>query len=239
VADPANATEWETVFCAPALNEPVQVMAPPSPVELAARTAKRAAAAGRNRICCRKNSPPGITSSSLTGCGCAVWLYAGVAFYVLGLVVYFCAVRFAGHPNPQGRRRRWRKSAAATPTRSATEGALQRACKERQDLKYAALDCWQTVAEALPPGIRIKRFSFTEGKHLSLSGACAPDQISLITDPNAFYDGVRKARLNGQPMCSARCRTPAISSYPALRAKKWSGVSVWTLLRTETEAEAK
>ncbi len=43
VADPVNATEWEQLLRG-ALNEPVQVTAPPSPVELAQRCAVRAAA---------------------------------------------------------------------------------------------------------------------------------------------------------------------------------------------------
>ena len=32
--------------------------------------------------------------------------------------------------------------------------------KERQELKYAALDCWKIVAEQLPPSITLQRFSF-------------------------------------------------------------------------------
>src|ERR1039457_3148532 len=43
VADPVNATEWEQLLRA-GLNEPVQVVAPPSPADLAGRSAKRAAA---------------------------------------------------------------------------------------------------------------------------------------------------------------------------------------------------
>ena len=35
--------------------------------------------------------------------------------------------------------------------------------KERQDLKYAALDCWKLVADLLPPGITLQRFSFGDG----------------------------------------------------------------------------
>ncbi len=44
VADPVNATEWEQLLRA-GLNEPVQIVAPPAPAELAGRSAKRAAAA--------------------------------------------------------------------------------------------------------------------------------------------------------------------------------------------------
>jgi hypothetical protein len=69
--------------------------------------------------------------------------------------------------------------------------------KERQDLKYAALDCWKLVADKLPAGISLARFSFGDGHKLSLNGTVASDQITAITD---FYDGLRKAQSNGQPM---------------------------------------
>jgi hypothetical protein len=69
--------------------------------------------------------------------------------------------------------------------------------KERQDLKYAALDCWKLVADLLPSGITLQRFSFGDGQKLSLNGTVTSDQITEITD---FYDALRKAQLNGQPM---------------------------------------
>jgi hypothetical protein len=69
--------------------------------------------------------------------------------------------------------------------------------KERQDLKFAALDSWKLVAEQLPADVSLERFSFADGQKLSLSGTAAPDQIAPITD---FSDTLHKAKLNGQPM---------------------------------------
>ena len=37
---------------------------------------------------------------------------------------------------------------------------------ERDQLKYAALDCWKFVAEQLPQTITLQRFSFADGKNL-------------------------------------------------------------------------
>ena len=43
--------------------------------------------------------------------------------------------------------------------------------KERQQLKYAALDCWQAGgASNCPPGITLQRFSFANGRKVSLNG---------------------------------------------------------------------
>jgi len=53
------------------------------------------------------------------------------------------------------------------------------------------------VADQLPAGISLQRFSFGDGHKLSLNGTVTPDQITPITD---FYDALRKAQLNGQPM---------------------------------------
>ena len=77
--------------------------------------------------------------------------------------------------------------------------------QERQDLKYAALDCWKLVAEQLPAGISLQRFSFADGQKLSLNGTVAvgPD----CPNHRWFYDAVRKAKLNGQPMFDPRRRT--------------------------------
>jgi hypothetical protein len=67
-------------------------------------------------------------------------------------------------------------------------------------LKYAALDCWKIVAEQLPAGISLQRLSFADGQNLALNGTVAPEQVDLITEKDGFYDRVRKAKLNGQPM---------------------------------------
>jgi hypothetical protein len=68
----------------------------------------------------------------------------------------------------------------------------------RQQLKYAALDCWKIVAEQLPAGLSLQRSSFSDGQKLTLNGVCAPDQISQILGEGKFYDAIRKAKLNGQ-----------------------------------------
>ena len=69
--------------------------------------------------------------------------------------------------------------------------------KERQLLKYAALDCWQLVAQELPPGISLQRSSFVDGRKVSLNGQVAADAIPNIIN---FYDKLRKVKLNGLPV---------------------------------------
>jgi hypothetical protein len=195
VADAANATEWENLLRT-GLNEPVKIVAPPATADLAARTAKRAAASTKSQLL-----PEEFTGRYHEQFVDRLWLrgllYAGVV-YAAYLVVYFCAVGVLGFKT--GKLESQVASLGGAYTNALQLRARFGVLKERQQLKYAALDCWQTVAEALPQGVNIQRFSFTDGKHLALSGTCSPDQIGLISDPNAFYDSVRYAKQKDQPI---------------------------------------
>jgi hypothetical protein len=196
VADPVNAAEWENAL-REGLAEPVRVSPPLPPADLAGRTARRAAAASE-----RVNLLPAEFSTRyhqqfvdrlwLRGLGAA-----GV-LYVVALVVYFAAVSFLGYRTHNVEQAVARISGDYTNAISlkARYGVL----KERQELKYAALDCWKVVADQLPEGISLQRFSFASGSKLALSGTCGSDQLDLITGNGGFYDSVRKAKPDGQPM---------------------------------------
>ena len=69
--------------------------------------------------------------------------------------------------------------------------------KDRQELKFAALDCWKTVAELLPDGVTLEGYNFSEGKKLTLSGSAPADQVKRLLD---FDADIRKAVVNGQPL---------------------------------------
>ena len=227
VADPANATEWENVLHA-GLNEPVQIVPPPAPVELAGRTAKRAAGAAHSRLL-----PAEFTARYHQQFVDRLWLRglgaAGI-FYAACLLVYFCAVAVLDfHTSSiEGQV----SSLGGSFTNALQLRARYNVLKERQDLKYAALDCWQIVSQNLPPGITLQRFGFTDGKKLSLNGQVPADQISLITDQ--FYDGVRKAKLNGQPFFS-----PVLGSGEQLTYRQSGNVITWNfgldLMRSEAD----
>ena len=196
VVDSANAAEWENAL-REVLGEPLQVSPPLLPADLAARTAQRAAAASE-----RANLLPSEFSARyherfvdhlwLRGLG------AAGALYVVGLVIYFCATGLLAMQTHKV------EQAVADISGSYTNAIQLKAryevLQERQELKYAALDCWKVIAEQLPAGISLQRLSFSNGNKLSLSGTCPADQIGLITDKEGFYDRVRRAKRNGQPM---------------------------------------
>jgi hypothetical protein len=229
VADPVNATEWENILRA-ALNEPVSVSAPPAPVELAAATAKRAASAGQSNLL-----PAEFTAQYHQQFVDRLWLrglaYAGLAYAVF-LVIYFCAVSVLNFRTTGVEAR---VAAISNDYTNALQlkaryGVLQ----ERQQLKYAALDAWQLVAQELPPGLALSRFSFANGQSVTLGGQVAADDITKIFD---FNDAIRKVKVNSQPVFNP---VPEASQQLSYRNGQ-GGQASWsfglTLLRTETEAE--
>jgi hypothetical protein len=105
--------------------------------------------------------------------------------------------------------------------------------KERQQLKFAALDCWELVAQELPPGITLQRSSFVDGKKLSLSGQISSDSTQKLID---FYDALRKAKLKGQAMFNPN---PASADQLVYRQQGNSVVWNFSLELLHTEAQQK
>ncbi len=206
IAEGAVATEWENALRV-GLGEPVHVV-PPLPLEeLAARTACRSV-----------EIPQGGTHAALLPQEFSVryhqqffdrlWLRGLVAagvLYAVGVLIYFCATYVLSI-----RTHRVERDVADISlnyTNALQLKARFGVLKERQDLKYAALDCWKIVAEQLPDGISLQRFSFSDGQKLSLGGTTTPEQISGLFD---FNSGLQKARLNGQPVFSSEGGEPLV-----------------------------
>ena len=206
VADPVNAADWE-VWLRAALEEPVRVTHPVQAVELAARTAARAASA-----------PPGLALLPQEFSARyhqefvdRLWLRGLIAtgiLYAIGVMIYFAATDVLGRKTEAVQQQVARIS--GTYTNALQLEARYEVLKQRQQLEYAALDCWKIVADELPPGLTIQRFSLSQGEKLSLSGVCTPDQIGLISDPGKFYDAVRKAKMNGQDVFEPEAVDPLI-----------------------------
>ena len=230
VADPVNATEWENLLRT-GLNEPVQIIAPPAPAELAGLSAKRAAAAEAkvNLL------PLEFSARYREQFTDRLWLhglgYAG-AVYALGLVIYFCAVGWLGYRTHNV------ESQVAAISNDYTNAVQLKVrygiLKERSQLKYAALDCWQLVAQELPPAVTLMRSSFVDGRKLSLNGQVAAADTQKLID---FYDALRKVKHNDQPMFNA---TPDGSDQLTYRQQGGNTV-VWSfaleLLHTEAQAQ--
>jgi hypothetical protein len=193
IADAATAAEWEPLL-REGPGEPAQITEPLPPAELAGRTARRAVAANK-----RANLLPAEFSAHYRQQFVdRLWLHglaAALVVYLAVVVFYFCATGLVGYQT--GKIEAQADAISGSYTNALQLKARYDVLKERQDLKFAALDSWKLVAEQLPDGVSLARFSFANGQKISLNGTATQDQIARITD---FSDALRKARLNGQSM---------------------------------------
>jgi hypothetical protein len=214
VADPVNAAEWENAL-REGLSEPVQVTPPLPPAELAAHTARRAAAAGSRATLLPVEFPARYHQQFVDHLWLRGLVTTGV-LYAIGVAIYFCATGFLAIQTHKV------EQAVADKSGSYTNALQLKAqydvLKERQELKYEALDCWKIVAEQLPPNITLQRFSFADGKRLSLSGTAASDQVNTLFN---FNTAMQKVTANGRPMFNAQGGEP-VNPHPAGNGVTWS-----------------
>ena len=201
IADPVNTAEWENAL-REGLSEPVQVTPPLPPAELAAHTARRAASSGSRATLLPVEFPARYHQQFVDHLWLRGLVTTGV-LYAIGVAIYFCATGFLAIQTHKV------EQAVADQSGSYTNALQLKAqydvLKERQELKYAALDCWKIVAEQLPSNITLQRFSFADGKKLSLGGTAAPDQINTLFD---FNTALQKVTANGRPMFNSQGGEP-------------------------------
>lgn len=186
VADPVNAADWE-VWLQAALEEPVRVNPPLPATELAARTAIRAAGTASGIAL----MPAEFSARYRQEFVDRLWVRGLVAtgiLYAIGVAIYFAATDMLARKTHEAQGRVAQIS--NDYTNALQLQARYEVLKQRQQLEYAALDCWNIVAEQLPPALALQRFSFDKGETLSLDGVCTASQIGLVSDPGEFYDSV-------------------------------------------------
>jgi hypothetical protein len=193
VADAPTAAEWEPALRS-GLEQPVEVIAPVSVAGLAALTATRAAKAGPQG----NLMPAEFSTRYQQQFVDRLWmrgLGAVVALYLLGVMVYFARLEWELY----GTRAVEQDAAIQGPiyTNALQLKAKYQLLTEREDLKFAALDCWKAVAELLPDGVTLEGYNFNDGKKLTLSGTAPADQTKRLLD---FDADIRKVAPNGQPL---------------------------------------
>jgi len=170
------------------------VTAPLSSAELAALTARRAAQAEP-----KANLLPAefatryrqqfVDSLWLRGLG------AIGAVYAVGVAIYFAALSFQLYR--VNRVESEVKGLSQSYTNAVQLKARLQVLTERQELKFAALDCWQKVAELLPETVTLESLNLIEGRQLKLNGTAPADEVNVVLD---FVKAMRKAVVNGQAL---------------------------------------
>ena len=186
VADAATAGTWESPL-REGLASSVQIITPLAGAELAARTARRAAESedSLNLL------PPEFAKRYHQQFVDRLWmrgLGATLGVYLVVCLVYFVAVAVFNHQTSG------KEETVAGLSYSYTNSLQLKArfdlLKERQSLKFAALDCWQAIAEKIPQGITLDSMNFNDGKRLTLNGTAPSAQVTEVID---FSGNIRKA----------------------------------------------
>lgn len=211
--------EWHAAL-REAMEQPVEVVAPVPTQELAALTAKRAAQveAGNNLL------PAEFAVRYQQRFVDRLWgrgLLAALAIYAICLAIYFVALTVFSHLT--SRVETQASGISQTYTNSIQLKAMLGVLKQRETLKFAALDCWEAVAENMPTGLTLETLNFNDGRTLSLRGTAPTDQVTAVTD---FYDNLRKwknPKNNNQLMFDpGASEGPRTSIAPGGAAVSWS-----------------
>jgi len=194
VADAATAAQWEPAL-REALEQPVAV-APPLPgAELAALTARRAAHSDPRASLLPLEYSTRYQQQFVD----RLWmrgLTAVVGLYLLGLAVYGVALGFATFRTRAVERRVTELGVQYTNTIQLKQ--RYQVLKDQQELKFAALKCWNMVARYLPESAALEQMNFVDGKRLTLNGTANAEQRKDLYD---FESQLRKATLtNGEAM---------------------------------------
>jgi len=193
VADEALAVEWEPPL-RNGLNEPIRVVSPRPSAELAALTARRAADAEA------KSSllPAEFSTRYQQQFVDRLWirgLFAVGGLYLIGVLIYGLAL-FGFFLRTQSVERRV-TGMSGTYTNAIELKARHEVLKDRQALKFAALDCWKAVADVMPNDLALDNFNFRDGHELRLTGTAPAGEAQSLLE---FFDQLRKAKIGDQPL---------------------------------------
>src|SRR5258708_5221186 len=166
VAEKGVADDWAGVL-KEALDQPVDLLTPLAPQQLAALTAQRAAQADPKANLLPAEFGTRYHQQFVD----RLWmrgLLAIAALYLVGVLIYGVALEYSSYQTGKV------EAQVASLSSSYTNAMLLRAqckvLKDREDLKFAALECWKILAEKMPEDLTLDSWSFGEGQRLTLSG---------------------------------------------------------------------
>src|SRR3954469_16024187 len=174
VADPEAAETWKPFFLP---EQPLEIVPPVPPKELAALTARRVV----NNGATTNLLPPEYAVRYRQQFIDRLWMRAIaaiVAMYILGVLVYVGFVQVAKFRFSGVKSELQAKSIQYTNTIQLRDKV--RVLQEQIDLQFAALDCYKAVADLLPSELTLDSFSFERGTKLTLFGTASENDVPKI-----------------------------------------------------------
>ena len=193
VAEGTSAAEWEPIVRS-GMDEPVEVLAPVSVPQLAELTASRSAHADPAVNLLPAEYSTRYHQQFVDG----LWMRAlgvVVGLYVVGVAIYLVALQVVLFQTRSVEKQV--QDLGPNYTNALQFKAQFQVLKDRQDLKFAGLDCWKAVAETLPENVTLDSFNFTDGHRLTLNGTAPPDYGQQLIK---FDDTLRKSMPDGLPL---------------------------------------
>ena len=172
VADDATAGQWRALFRE---DQVIETVAPLPPREVAALTARRAAANGLHT----NLLPPDYVARYRQQFIDRLWmraLAAVVMLYVLVVLVYYGCYQGANYKYNSVLDEM--ATAGIRFTNTVQLGDKVRILQDQLDLQFAALDCWKSAADFMPSELTLDSMNFERGRKLGLFGSAPADQIS-------------------------------------------------------------
>jgi hypothetical protein len=227
VAAETDAKDWEMPL-RQAMDAPLNIGIPLLPAQLAALTARRAADSdARTNLLptefatrYRQQFVDRLWGRGLLGVG---------AVYMVGVAIFFAALQVQSFRASGVEKEVKGLSRAYTNTIELRD--RYKILKERQELKFAALDCWKTVAELMPESLGLETFSLVDGRQLTLNGTVPSGQVTDIYD---FYDAVRKVMVSDQLLFDPNKGKP-----PTSRTLQGGATASWNFVLELKRAEVR
>lgn len=214
VAPPETASDWEPLL-KQATGQRVELIVPPEPAQLALATVRRAAqSTARGGLL-----PDDYSLRYHQQFVDRIWMRGLGAVIALYCVVVAIYLSIAGVQSYRaGRVEDEVKNRGGAYTNALQLRARLDVLRERQELKFAALDCWKATADLLPEGVTLQALDFREGRKLVLNGTAPADATLALQD---FNKNLRKVELGGRPLFT-KFDVPNIRKNPGATELSWS-----------------
>ncbi len=222
VADSEVAAVWQPLL-QEGIEQRVEVVHPLPAAEIAKLTAKRAT---------RDKAPVGLVPPEYTAryrqqFVDRIWMrsaFAVAIFYLFGVFIYLAFVQYKDFE--VGKIEAEARQLAPNYTNALRLKDQVRVLQDQLNLQFAALDSYKAVAEKIPDGLQVDGMSFTRGKTLSIFGTAPGDAGTKI---NEFYESLRNATVNGQPLFKPSGQPPPM----VRRGSDWSWNMSFDLMKGE------